>query len=216
MSKCPPGVICFENFTFLYVIIAVGIMLYLFYIRQESVNTNANTKMNTNNAVQHNNMSDSHSYSGISSMFGIFPRPNYSFSNVQNDVLMNPYTPPLKDERVIMSNDVRGGIPININTRAVDTNYRQIGLLKRMNGQETLLPLMGRPLYVGRDKWQYYTMNDSNNQLKLPVSFKSKSCTSEYGCDEISNGDTVYVDGIDATFQATIYDNATMRYIPFA
>ena len=216
MSKCPPGVICFENFTFLYVIIAVGIMLYLFYIRQESVNTNANTKMNTNNAVQHNNMSDSHSYSGISSMFGIFPRPNYSFSNVQNDVLMNPYTPPLKDERVIMSNDVRGGIPININTRAVDTNYRQIGLLKRMNGQETLLSLMGRPLYVGRDKWQYYTMNDSNNQLKLPVSFKSKSCTSEYGCDEISNGDTVYVDGIDATFQATIYDNATMRYIPFA
>ncbi len=216
MSKCPPGVICFENFTFLYVIIAVGIMLYLFYIRQESVNTNANTKMNTNNAVQHNNMSDSHSYSGISSMFGIFPRPNYSFSNVQNDVLMNPYTPPLKDERVIMSNDVRGGVPININTRAVDTNYRQIGLLKRMNGQETLLPLMGRPLYVGRDKWQYYTMNDSNNQLKLPVSFKSKSCTSEYGCDEISNGDTVYVDGIDATFQATIYDNATMRYIPFA
>ena len=215
MSKCPPGVICFENFTFLYVIIAIGIMLYLFYIRQESVNTNANTKMNTNNAVQHNNMSDSHSYSGISSMFGIFPRPNYSFSNVQNDVLMNPYTPPLKDERVIMSNDVRGGIPININTRAVDTNYRQIGLLKRMNGQETLLPLMGRPLYVGRDKWQYYTMNDSNNQLKLPVSFKSKSCTSEYGCDEISNGDTVYVDGIDATFQATIYDNATMRYIPF-
>ena len=216
MSKCPPGVICFENFTFLYVIIAVGIMLYLFYIRQESVNTNANTKMNTNNAVQHNNMSDSHSYSGISSMFGIFPRPNYSFSNVQNDVLMNPYTPPLKDERVIMSNDVRGGVPININTRAVDTSYRQIGLLKRMNGEETLLPLLGRPLYVGRDKWQYYTMNDSNNQLKLPVSFKSKSCTSEYGCDEISNGDTVYVDGINATFQATIYDNATMRYIPFA
>ena len=216
MSKCPPGVICFENFTFLYVIIAIGIMLYLFYIRQESVNTNANTKMNTNNAVQHNNMSDSHSYSGISSMFGIFPRPNYSFSNVQNDVLMNPYTPPLKDERVIMSNDVRGGVPININTRAVDTSYRQIGLLKRMNGEETLLPLLGRPLYVGRDKWQYYTMNDSNNQLKLPVSFKSKSCTSEYGCDEISNGDTVYVDGINATFQATIYDNATMRYIPFA
>ena len=129
---------------------------------------------------------------------------------------MNPYTPPLKDERVFMSNDVRGGVPININTRAVDTSYRQIGLLKRMNGEETLLPLLGRPLYVGRDKWQYYTMNDSNNQLKLPVSFKSKSCTSEYGCDEISNGDTVYVDGINATFQATIYDNATMRYIPFA
>jgi hypothetical protein len=178
--------------------------MYLFYIRQSSINNDKQSQaMNT---TSNNNYSQN----------GIFPRPSYSFSNVQNDVLMNPYTPPLKDERVVMSNDVRGGVPININTRAVDTSYRQIGLLKRMNGEETLLPLLGRPLYVGRDKWQYYTMNDSNNQLKLPVSFKSKSCTSEYGCDEISNGDTVYVDGINATFQATIYDNATMRYIPFA
>lgn len=204
MSKCPPGVICFENFTFIYVIIAIVVMLYLFYIRQ--ISTNIDKQSPAMNNTSNNNYSQN----------GIFPRPSYSFSNVQNDVLMNPYTPPLKDERVFMSNDVRGGVPININTRAVDTSYRQIGLLKRMNGEETLLPLLGRPLYVGRDKWQYYTMNDSNNQLKLPVSFKSKSCTSEYGCDEISNGDTVYVDGINATFQATIYDNATMRYIPFA
>jgi len=214
MSKCPPGVICFENFTFIYVIIAILVMIYLFYVRQSSMNNDNQRQSNNANRSEDNYSQQNASL--MSSMLGIFPRPSYSFSNVQNDVLMNPYTPPLKDERVFMSNDVRGGVPININTRAVDTSYRQIGLLKRMNGQETLLPLMGRPLYVGRDKWQYYTMNDSNNQLKLPVSFKSKSCTSEYGCDEISNGDTVYVDGIDATFQATIYDNATMRYIPFA
>ena len=214
MSKCPPGVICFENFTFIYVIIAIVVMLYLFYIRQSS--TNIDNQRQSNNANRSEDNYSQQNASIMSSMLGIFPRPSYSFSNVQNDVLMNPYTPPLKDERVFMSNDVRGGVPININTRAVDTSYRQIGLLKRMNGEETLLPLLGRPLYVGRDKWQYYTMNDSNNQLKLPVSFKSKSCTSEYGCDEISNGDTVYVDGINATFQATIYDNATMRYIPFA
>jgi len=212
MSKCPPGVICFENFTFIYVIIAIVVMMYLFYVRSAATNIDNQTQSMNNTS----NNNSQNGQSNLGSMFGIFPRPSYSFSNVQNDVLMNPYTPPLKDERVFMSNDVRGGIPININTRAVDTSYRQIGLLKRMNGQETLLPLMGRPLYVGRDKWQYYTMNDSNNQLKLPVSYKSKSCTSEYGCDEISNGDTVYVDGIDATFQATIYDNATMRYIPFA
>lgn len=214
MSKCPPGVICFENFTLLYVIIAILVMIYLFYVRQSSMNNDNQRQSNNANRSEDNYSQQNASI--MSSMLGIFPRPSYSFSNVQNDVLMNPYTPPLKDERIFMSNDVRGGVPININTRAVDTSYRQIGLLKRMNGEETLLPLLGRPLYVGRDKWQYYTMNDSNNQLKLPVSFKSKSCTSEYGCDEISNGDTVYVDGINATFQATIYDNATMRYIPFA
>jgi hypothetical protein len=214
MSRCPPGVICFENFTFTFVIIALFAIIYFVYNRQFGSN---GTKQQHNMNMESNTGVNNTSSIGIdvSSLFGLFPRPSYSFSNVQNDVLMNPYAPPLKDERVIMTNDVRGGIPININTRAVDTNYRQVGLLKRMNGPEMLLPLMGRPLYVGRDKWQYYTMSDSNNQIKLPVSFKSKSCTSEYGCDEISNGDTVYIDGINATFQVTMYDNATMRYLPF-
>jgi hypothetical protein len=214
MSRCPPGVICFENFTFTFVIIALFVIIYVVYNRQFGSNgTKQQHNMNMGSNTELNNTSSIGI--DVSSLFGLFPRPSYSFSNVQNDVLMNPYAPPLKDERVIMTNDVRGGIPININTRAVDTNYRQVGLLKRMNGQEMLLPLMGRPLYVGRDKWQYYTMSDSNNQIKLPVSFKSKSCTSEYGCDEISNGDTVYVDGINTTFQVTMYDNATMRYLPF-
>jgi hypothetical protein len=181
--------------------------------------------VSTNNNSTRNMSMNAHTYQNMPSIsnpfFGVFPkpRPSHSFTNTQNDVLLNPYTPPLKDDRIIVTNDyggdVRGRIPININTRAVDTNYRQVGLLKRMNGPEMLLPLMGRPRYVGRDKWQYYTMSDNNNQVKLPVSFKSKSCTSEYGCDEISNGDTVYVDGINATFQVTMYDNATMQYLPF-
>lgn len=212
MSKCPPGVICFENFTFIFVIISLLTIIYFIYIRQSSYNGhNMSISHKGNNNIQ----AEYGNESNMNSLFGLFPRPSYSYSNVQNDVLMNPYAPPLKDDRVIMTNDVRGGIPINVNTRAVDTSYRQVGLLKRMSGQEMLLPLMGRPLYVGRDKWQYYTMTDSNNQIKLPVSFKSKSCTSEYGCNEISNGDTVYVDGLNATFQVTMYDNATMRYLPF-
>lgn len=202
MAKCPPGVICFENFTFTFIIISLIVIIYFVYSNKSSYK------------IEMKQSTDTNSNPG-GSIFGLFPRPSYSFSNVESDVLMNPYAPPLKDERVIQVDDIRGGIPININTRAVDTNYRQVGILKRMNGPEMILPLMGRPLYVGRDKWQYYTMSDSNNQIKLPVSFKSRSCTNEYGCDEISNGDTVYVDGIDATFQTTIYDNATMRYIPF-
>lgn len=207
MSKCPPGVICFENFTLTFIIISILVIIYYVYARN-SYRSRPAKQNQDNNEI--NVTTDS-----LFSLSGLFPRPSYSFSNVQNDVLMNPYAPPLKDERVIMTNDIRGGIPINVSTRAVDTNYRQVGLLKRMNGPEMLLPLMGRPLYVSRSKWQYYTMSDQNNQIKLPVSFKSRSCTNEYGCDEISNGDSVYVDGIDATFQVTLYDNATMQYLPF-
>lgn len=213
MSKCPPGVICFENFTFIFIIIALMIMIYYIYTRTQMNNKrlkNIHREVDNNQQNEDADMSNA-----MFSLSGLFPRPSYSYSNVQNDVLMNPYTPPLKDERILVSNDIRGGIPININTRAVDTSYRQVGLLKRMNGPEMLLPLLGRPLFVSRSKWQYYTMSDQNNQIKLPVSFKSKSCTNEYGCDEISNGDTVYVDGLNATFQVTLYDNATMRYLPF-
>ena len=106
-------------------------------------------------------------------------------------------------------------MPINIQTHGVDANYRQIGILTRLNGSDTILPLMGRPLFVNRDKWNFYTMNDKNNMIKLPITFKSKSCTSEYGCDNIYNGDTVYVEGYNDAFKATVYDNQILRYIPY-
>ena len=202
MAKCPPGVICFENFTFTFIIISLIVIIYFVYSNRSSYK------------IEMKQSTDTNSNPG-GSIFGLFPRPSYSFSNVESDVLMNPYAPPLKDERVVQVNDVRGGVPININTRAVDTNYRQVGILKRMNGPEMILPLMGRPLYVGRDKWQYYTMSDSNNQIKLPVSFKSRSCTNEYGCDELNNGDTVYVQGYNQAFSITIYENDALQYIPY-
>jgi hypothetical protein len=76
---------------------------------------------------------------------------------------------------------------------------------------------MGRKLMNGRDKWQYYTMaNGSGNiNTKLPVSVNGKSCTGEYGCNDIQNGDTVYVEGYNNVFTATVYENGTFSYIPY-
>ena len=149
---------------------------------------------------------------------GMFARPNVSFSNVSSDVLMNPYVAPLKNDQFFQSDssDPRG-IPINVPTRSggLDSSYRQIGILTRINGPETILSLMGRPLYSNRNKWQYYTISDKQSAVKLPVSYKNKSCTAEYGCDEISNGDTVYVEGYNDAFKVTVYDNDVIRYIPY-
>ena len=78
-----------------------------------------------------------------------------------------------------------------------------------------ILPLMGKPLFTNRDKWNYYTMTDKNNMIKLPITYKGKSCTNEYGSDKIYNGDTVYVEGYNDAFKCTIYDNDVMRYIPY-
>ena len=74
---------------------------------------------------------------------------------------------------------------------------------------------MGRPLIVARDKWNYYTMNDKNNMIKLPIVFKNKSYISEIGCDSVYDGDTVYVEGYKDLFQVTLYDNNSLESIPY-
>ena len=117
---------------------------------------------------------------------------------------------------VIFQVNDQGGIPINIPTQSVDTNYRQVGILTRLNGNsDMILPLMGKPLFTNRDKWNYYTMTDKNNMIKLPITYKGRSCTNEYGCDKLYNGDTVYVEGYNDAFKITVYENDIMRYIPY-
>ena len=74
---------------------------------------------------------------------------------------------------------------------------------------------MGKTLYSNRSKWQYYTMTDNNNIVKLPISSNGRSYIDEYGCDELSNGDTIYVEGYNDTFKVTVYDNKYFQYIPF-
>ena len=113
----------------------------------------------------------------------------------QMDVLNDPYTPPTR-----------------IETRGTTMQYSQIGILTK---DGVILPLMGRQYMSGRDKWQYYTISNTGNlNTKLPVSVKGRSCTSEYGCDQIMNGDQVYVEGYKNTFNATVYENNMFSYMP--
>ena len=110
-----------------------------------------------------------------------------------------------------------GAVPINIETRGTSSSYSQIGILTRpgINAETLILPLMGRRLDVGRNKMQYYTVSNTGNMnTKLPISKEGRSCTGEYGCDEIFNGDTVYVEGYADTFKATVYENSRFNYIP--
>jgi len=198
-KKCIPGVICVENMT-LFILAILSISVGYLYYKQYSVQAQAPA-----------------SY--------VFPSTIVdSGANAQQ----NLYIPPLN------TIDVRGpvelppspsplvGLPVNIRTSTANTSYRQIGILTKNSGRggtdPLILPLFGRNLLNGRDKWQYYTMANSGGvafNAKLPISVNGRSCTSEYGCDSVSNGDTVYVEGYDATFRATIYENATLNYIPF-
>lgn len=131
------------------------------------------------------------------------------------DVLFNAYTPPEKTDEIKV-NSCRGGgvgVPINISTSAVDADYRQVGILKfNENGEDKILPLLGRPLFTSRDKWQYYTLSERN--IKLPIIHNGKNGTNEYGCDNIYSGDVVNVDGYGKDFEASIYENMHYKYLP--
>ena len=222
-GRCPPGVFCIENLTlFIFVTIILGISFAYLYHNTDlfSAKSQDNKKIKiVNEQVLLQNTEDNAGLIiGGEGGRGLFPRPNYSFSNIENDVLLNPYKEPVRDDRYLLTGGVSlrdpRYIPINIQTQGVgiNTEYRQIGILTK---GDTILPLMGRPLISNRDKWNFYTMNDKSNMIKLPLKFKNRNCSSEQGCDNIYNGDQVFVEGYGSNFKATVYDNNVMRYLPF-
>jgi|TARA_B110000114_G_C15061659_1_gene385634 hypothetical protein len=184
-----------ENVSFAFVLITLFVVAYLFY---KQTNHDANHYINESHHMLLNRKP-------------IYERStvNYPHSNLPKDVLLNPYTPPLSDQRFAINT------PTNIG--AVDTNYRQIGILTQLNktSKDMILSLLGRPVFKNRELWQYYTISNQFNSVKLPISVGGKSASSEYGVRQIYSGDTIFVEGYDSAFRATIYDNDVIRYIPF-
>jgi len=194
-KRCPPGVICIENMTIIFLISIIGSVV-LYYLYLQSTNKNPIRNYMPPPVVIEQ---------------GPIRRPT-QFTSPLN-VLTNPFTPPLRDSGWFPPrNTFSYGVPINMKTRGFDDYYRQVGILTRNNSSEMILPLMGRPLHFNQNKWQFYTMSENN--VKLPVSRNGRSCTNEYGCDDLFNGDTVYIEGYNDSFKVTIYDNYQPRYIP--
>lgn len=202
--KCAPGVICIENMT-LFVLVVIFVLLSTIFYQQYKHQSRKSGK--TNGAKMHGE----HQHN---TLVGVATR---------GDTLNDPYAPPLKNDGLYFrgdSSDIRGvpppiQVPVNVETRGVASSYSQVGILTNNDKENLILPLMGKRHMAGRDNWQYYTISNTGMvNTKLPVSVKGKSCTSEYGCDSITNGDQVYVEGYNNTFNATIYENGTFSYIP--
>lgn len=240
VRKCPPGVLCFENVTLVIIsVIVIGIAIYahsrIFGQGQGYGHGHGHHRGHGHGHGHGTVLLESTDPLANSLDFGIGgPSSN-------QDVLLNPYVPPLRDNSVGATRpiyDIRGGVEtihygehgaysggggvsgvrVNVPTRSVDTTYRQVGILTRSGGggqQETILPLIGRPLFTNRDKWQFYSLSDKNNAIKLPVIINGKSGTGEYGCNNVSTGDMVYVEGYNDAFRVTAYDSASLRYLPF-
>jgi hypothetical protein len=196
-KKCIPGVLCVENMTLFLLFVILILVVYFYH------NLSKGRNKYEPNVIIVNQPAPIQKLGGMATRLDPF-----------ND----PYAPPMKSDGIYYPRtfgDVRG-VPVNIETRGLNTGYQQMGILTRVNSsQDMILPLMGRRNMAGRDKWQYYTISNTGNlNTKLPVSVNGKSCTNEYGCDNINNGDMVYVEGYNDSFRATVYETSTFQYIP--
>ena len=225
-KKCIPGVICVENMTLFILLLLAIVVLYLWM------------------QVSHLGKQSDPSYnlSSMPPSASVIVTPTYASQEISSqdirgdvgrcgtdgktigDPLTNPYVPPIRCNGGIAPISIPmipGKVPINIPTQRYNTSYSQMGILTKQkssgNGSD-ILPLMGRQLITSRSKWQYYTVSGGgpggNLQTKLPVRVNGRSCSGEYGCDEIYNNDEVFVEGYQEKFVATIYESGLFSYMP--
>ena len=203
-----PGMVSIKN---VIIFVLVGLLFLISYLYLTGTGQNSYGKNGYG--------SNSYGYAQPTSIF-IQPSPNLIDAATpplqRPDSYMLPYlgatgTGPSVPEALQIAASGKG-VPINIHTSSKPpSSYDQVGILTK---GDTILPLYGRQ--IGRDKKQYYTLtNTSGIQTKLPVSVNGKSCTGEYGCDEVFNNDNFFVEGYKDTFAATIYEKGENRYIPY-
>lgn len=214
MKKCPKGVICIENISMIVILLFVIIIVYLMYcnvINKQNIQITNQTNDKVVIKEEKNNGS-----------YGNWFYPNYPYNNSPENVLLNPIYPPLSDERYLVPSlnyIPPGSVPINISTNvgAVETSYRQMGILTPLNNtsKDNILPLMGKPLFIRRSLWNYYTISNQHNNVKLPITVKGRSGLNDNGVNQLYTGDTVYIEGANEVYKVTIYENSTIKYIPF-
>ena len=92
--------------------------------------------------------------------------------------------------------------------------YQQVGILTSNDDTEPIiLPLFSKRANNHRDRWNYYTTTDKNTMLRLPISYDNMKCDDDIGCNEIYDGNTLYIEMYKGkTFTATIYKKQTLSY----
>lgn len=198
--KCDPGTICIENWTlglFLVLFILLAYLYYIFLTKPMGSSYSFNHPIPIGYPIQ-----------------SIAPMGPMG-SNVTPNIMMDPYAPPLRTDGMYFPTRPQG-IPVNIETRGLQTEYTQMGIITCDHKENMILPLMGRRLMTGLDKWQYYTISNTGSiNTKLPIRYRGRSCSGEYGCDCLMDGDAVYVEGYKDTFRVTLYETAKFQYIPY-
>jgi len=92
--------------------------------------------------------------------------------------------------------------------------YQQVSILTSNDeNKPIILPLFSKRANNHRDRWNYYTTTDKNTMLRLPISHDNMKCDDDIGCNEIYDGNTIYIEMYKGkTFTATIYKKQAPSY----
>ena len=244
MYNCPEGKICFSRELFVIISLFI-ISLIIFGLAKNPLDLNVtmpeyffnkNKIIKSNNSLMNPNQfyylednklipkkTNNHFNTQLNNI------PNNISNNISNNIPNNINTqfniPNNINTQLNIPNNINtqanipNNIPINIPTRGFSTDFKQIGILhsknKKNSNDQKILPLFGKQKYPGSTKWQYYTNTDSFNSLKIPIIFKGKKCMEEFGCDELSDGDTVRVPAYGQAFRVSLYGQDNPTYIPY-
>lgn len=80
---------------------------------------------------------------------------------------------------------------------------QQVGILIG-DGDQTL-PLYGKEVRGRRDRYNYYTTTGGENLYPLPVSYGSRDCMEDIGCQELYGNEAVSVTGKTGSFNVKLY-----------
>jgi hypothetical protein len=82
-------------------------------------------------------------------------------------------------------------------------HMQQMGVLTG-DGDETL-PLYGKEVRGRRDRYHYYTTTGGENLYPLPVSYESRDCMDDIGCQELYGNEAISVTGKTGSFNVKLY-----------
>lgn len=237
-SKCPPGTLCLENGTLIIIIIIV-IIGFVIFISNKNKNKNDSSQdinneeilnlkndflieKNKNLILNQQVQQTEQKIQNIENKNIINNQNNQN--NLDNPLFIvdkryqraaNPFLPPLRSNPndPVTSISLQGlGVPINIPTRGFSQDFQQVGII---TGGNQILPLFGRTIWSGSNKWNYFTSTDSFQSVKIPIQNKKRDCTQEFGCDELYDKDKIFIPAYNKEFEVSIYRLDAPRYIPY-
>jgi hypothetical protein len=219
-KRCPENTFCVSN-ALLYIIVIIIVIIII------SIYNNKKKNQNMLQAIIESNQQLFMSFKDtVSSVF------NLNLSTVSfNKRLTDPLEPPERTTplffrrmavtptaNIRLSEQTNLGIPVNVHTRGEAVHYQQVGVLIQdgaSGDNKKILPIYGKPTYSGSQNWNYYTSTDGYHSMKVSITNNNKSCTHEFGCKELYDGDLVKIEGYDSQFKVSLYELDKPRYIPY-